>query len=159
MNAINITKANPHLEAKYTKLTHVLHQFIAEYRLHDNAQQVTDVWTVKDILCHITYLHMFYADTLLAGKNEKLHSVYPIDFDGVASMRPYSDAALTTYLAKAHESIGTLILSGEVHTYRFIRGQKPCTLSEFMDIVIRHIADHTNELKKIRFHERSTGLL
>lgn len=150
------------VESKLTYLGDTLHQFIAEYRLHDSSEQVTEVWTVKDILCHLTYWHMYYADNLSAaakGKSFVLSNAqYPnLKISEVESMRPYSDAALTTYLAYAQEMIENIIRKGTIKYIVYREGFKPCPIPEFLDVVTGHIRQHTTLLRLLRQKHLKSG--
>jgi len=50
----------------FAQLTNSIHMFKDEYKLHYPTDPMSDIWKVKDILCHITYWHEYYVKNLKA---------------------------------------------------------------------------------------------
>ena len=56
----------------FMKLSDSLDWFMKEYKLHYPTDKMSDVWSVKDILCHITYWHRYYVKNLTSEERRGL---------------------------------------------------------------------------------------
>jgi hypothetical protein len=137
------------------KLTNSVNEFQKVYKLHYPDDRMSDVWTVRDILCHITYWHEYYVKNLEAEAKGTSYimprtKLYLMNQKGVEKMRKYSDVKLFTRLAKANSQLGKVALSGKVKQMTYWEGRKPYTLLTFLELIDRHIQSHTRGIGKKR---------
>ena len=139
----------------FARLTETLNQFVEEYRLHHPNDKVSEEWSVKDVLCHITYWHQYYAENL-ATEAKGIAFVFrnirgsQINQTGVESLRSYSDEQIVGRLTAGHKMLKRSVYSGKVTQMTYRKGAKPYSLSEFLDIIDRHIQRHTAAMKKAK---------
>lgn len=138
-----------------SELTDSINNFETEYLKHFPEDKMSDIWSVRDILCHVTYWHRYYAKNLTAeaeGKSYVLPKIqfYTLNQRGVEEMRPYSDNKLFAMLSKANNQIAKTILSGKVNEMTYRMDCKPYTITRFLEIVNRHIGAHTRGIMKKR---------
>jgi uncharacterized damage-inducible protein DinB len=129
--------------------------FIEEYKHHYSTDSMSELWSVKDVLCHITYWHRYYAENLAAEARGGSHimpktKLYLMNQKGVEEMRPYSDKKLFILLTRAHKKLAKAVLSGKVIQMTYWEGRKPYSLLTFLEIVDRHIGSHTRGIRKKR---------
>ncbi len=142
----------------FAKLTESVNRFNEEYKLHYPSDRMSDIWSVKDILCHITYWHRYYAKNLATeAKGESFimpkTKLYLMNQKGVEKMRPFSDEKLFAILEKAHKELEKVALSGKVKQMTYWEGREPYTLLRFLELVERHIGAHTRGIRKKRKKE------
>lgn len=138
----------------FSQLTDSINRFKEEYKLHYPSDAMSDIWSVKDILCHITYWHQYYSKNLIAqskGKSCILPRIpfYTLNQNGVEKMRSHSDNKLFSMLTNANNQLKKIIVSGKVNHIIYREGTT-YSIPRFIEIVDRHIQSHTRGIKKKR---------
>jgi hypothetical protein len=136
-------------------LTESIKRFKKEYQLHYSTDAMSDIWSVKDILCHITFWHRYYAKNLEAEAKGSTYimpktKLYLMNQKGVEKMHPYSDEKLFTMLAKAHNHLKKVVFSGKVTQMTYWEGRKPYSLLQFLELINHHIQAHTRGIGRKR---------
>ena len=143
----------------FTLLTNSIDRFKEEYKLHYPSDRMSDIWSVKDILCHITYWHQYYARNLSAQASGRSYvfphiPFYELNQRGVEKLRSHSDENLFAMLTKANNKLKKVILCGKVKQITYRVGTV-YTFDRFLFIVNRHIRSHTRQVGRKR--KRITG--
>ena len=140
------------IEIAFNNLTSALEKFKEVYSSQVSSNMVTNEWSVKDILCHITYWHNYYADNLNAeAKGEKY--LFPkikysiLSQKGFELLRPYSSEELFKMIDNSHLKIRDSIFVGKVSEMTYREGSKPYPIIEFLHIVEGHIRGHTKDIR------------
>lgn len=139
----------------FEKLTSSVNGFKNEYKLHYPDDPMSDIWSVRDILCHITYWHRYYVKNLAAEAKRKSYVLpkepyYKLNQDGVEKMRPISDEKLIAMLTSANKRLGEIVLSGKVKQMTYREGNSPYTILNFLEMINSHIQAHTRGIKRKR---------
>lgn len=142
------------IPAAFAGLTDSINQFKKEYKLHYPTDRMSDIWSVKDILCHITYWHRYYAKNLSAQASGRSYvfpriPFYELNQRGVEKLRSHSDKNLFAMLTKANNKLKKVILSGKVHQITYRVGTV-YTIDRFLFIIDRHIRSHTRQVGRKR---------
>lgn len=139
-----------YLDALNTTVTEFLQIFqnpvTAEIRVYE-------LWTAKDVLCHITFWHESFArnvDDLVNGR--KPHPLKgrlsDLNQQGVDSIRSEALDTICKRLETAHQTIKKGILFPELTLIPYRIGSRDYSPEEHMDIVNRHIHDHKLDIQK-----------
>ncbi len=142
-------------------LTESINRFLSEYALHDPADKATAEWSAKDVLCHITYWHEYYAKNLDAEAHGKKFifpdlTYYELNWRGVLMLRPYADTKLIGMLTNANKRLVETIMSGKVTEMTYRQGSKPYPINQFLEVITGHIHGHTDEIRKSKRDPNAT---
>ena len=115
----------------------------------------TDIWTVKEVLCHIVFWHENYAANYNALANNLQPPLldgpgYKLNVDGAASLRKYPLEELTQRLQKAQNILYACIVEKGVPQMTYKKGGHIYKTSEFLDVIARHIATHTKHVTRAK---------
>lgn len=138
----------------FNNLTQNLELFIQEVNAKKLTQKATDQWTVKDVLCHITFWHENYAANYKA-LSEHIDPPLPQDMStiniaGVLSLNKLSVKVLIAKLMKAHKSLYKSIVEKKVPHMTYSKGGRTYKTADFLELIIRHLATHTRHIKKAK---------
>jgi hypothetical protein len=129
-------------------------EFLEIYQnpLHSDVQ-VYELWTAKDVLCHITYWHESFArnvDDLVHDRKPHPLKGRFIDLNqqGVEAIRNGSLDMVCGRLLAAHAIIQNRILSPGLKLIPYKVGSRDYSPEEHMDIVIKHIEQHGSDVRK-----------
>ncbi|HUD19308.1 MAG TPA: hypothetical protein VMR81_02625 [Patescibacteria group bacterium] len=146
---------NDKYKEQFAILSNNLDIFTKKIRKKKSTLMATDIWTVKDVLCHIVFWHESYAANyralaenleppLLNGPGYKLNT------DGVASLQKYSIPELIDRLGKAQNSLYVSIVEKGVPKMTYKKDGHIYTTPEFLDVIARHLATHTKHVRRAR---------
>lgn len=145
---MNASETKQHFE----ELTQTINRFVEEVHKHKLADMATKEWSVKDILCHITFYHRHYADNYAAlargDKPELLKGSATLNKDGVQSLRHLTRKALVAQLYAANESLHHSIVVKKVSRMQYKLGSRTYSSKELMELVIRHVGKHTQQVRR-----------
>lgn len=139
----------------FEKLSNTLEDFKNELSKHPLNKKVTDNWTVKDILCHVTFWHMNYAQNysaLAKGIEPPLLQgpYYMINEYGVKKLRKNSTQMLLKKLDEAHKSLEDSILKKGVKKMTYKKGGITYATPEFLQVIESHIRGHRVQLRRAK---------
>jgi hypothetical protein len=134
-------------------LTESVNRFIDEYNRHDPTEKVTDEWSIKDVLCLVTYWHEYYAKNLDAEAHGKKFifpdlTFYELNWRGILLFRPYADNKLIGMLTNAQKRLVETVLTGKVDGMTYRHGSKPYSIARFLEMITGYINGHTESLQK-----------
>lgn len=137
----------------FKTLTSRLTVFIDFVEEKDGNFMATDKWTVDDVLRHVTYWHMNYADNykaLAEGKQPPLLEgpYYQLNLQGVASLKKYSRNELIQKLHQAHNDLKKCILIEKVPQMQYKKEGKVLSTAQFLQIVEAHLRGHIKQVRK-----------
>lgn len=138
----------------FSTLTESIESFIYEVKNKKSTQMITDEWTVKDELCHITFWHENYAanyEALAKHENPPLpEDMSTINMAGVLYLQKYPIKELISRLRKAHESLYDSIVVNKVPQMTYSKGGRLYKTADFLEMITRHIHTHTKQVKKAK---------
>lgn len=137
--------------SQLNELSQSLHKFISEFHHQNSTKSVTAQWSVKDVLCHLTYWHKYYAENLSAQAKGEKHvfsgsTITEINRRGVDSLKSVSTEKLIASLQTSQKQIEKLISDGSVSFMQYRAGIKPYTIEKFLHVVTTHIQNHTKAI-------------
>lgn len=145
---------NDNYKELFSLLTSNINIFIQEVKNKKSTLKATNEWTVKDVLCHIVFWHENYAanyEALVKHEIPKLpENMSTINVTGVKSLRKYSMRELVHRLRSSHESLFVSIVEKKVPRMTYSKGGKTYETSHFLDMIARHIATHTKQVKRAK---------
>jgi hypothetical protein len=140
-------------------LNHTVADFLELYQNPLIADiQVYELWTAKDVLCHITFWHESFSrnvDDLV--HNRKPHPLkgrlIDLNQQGVDTIRLISLEPICQRLLTAHCIIKDQIQSPILTLIPYKVGSRNYSPEEHMDIVNKHIQEHSRDIQKaLSFH-------
>jgi hypothetical protein len=135
-------------EVLLERLNDTLTQLLGVVRTLPNPDRVvSDDWTIKDMLSHVTFWHESFArnvadlangrkPTPLKGKLADLNQ------RGVDELRGCTLSEVITRLEAAHGLIQTNILNPAISMIPYRKGSRDYSPEEHLDIVTKHIEQH-----------------
>jgi hypothetical protein len=137
----------------YQQLSATIDAFISTAEQARLADQVFAEWDKSDIVRHVTFWHMNYADNLEAEEAKTkvplLEGRYvDINENGVESLRTVKLPQLCSMLRAAHARIGRVVEHGKVRSMTYKEGSRRYTLKELLEVVNSHIRGHHKDLKR-----------
>ncbi len=138
----------------YEDLTHTVSTFISEINKAKLQKQIYDVWNIKDILTHVTFWHLNYAQNLESedkGQKPNLSkgTIREISMKGVEGMRNLSVNTLVEKLLDANKRIGRVIEHGRVKKMTYKDMGRVYTIKELLHAVNSHINHHIRDIKRL----------
>lgn len=138
----------------FSTLSNNVDVFINEVKSKKSTQMATKEWTVKEVLCHIVFWHENYAANYNALANNEVpplpEGMSTINVRGVASLKKYPTKDLIERLQKAHASLCTSIVEKNVPQMTYSKGGRTYATEYFLEMIARHIATHTNQVKRAK---------
>lgn len=138
----------------FSSLSENVESFIHEIENKKSILMATNEWTVKDVLCHITFWHENYAanyEALVKYENPPLpEGMSTINMAGVLALRKCSRQELIKRLRDANVSLYNSIELKHVQQMTYSKGGRTYETAEFLAMVTRHIATHTKQVKKAK---------
>lgn len=143
------------IEKQFTLLSDVIDTFIQEVQKKKLSLMATDKWTVKELLCHITSWHEYYAanyKALSEGVEPPLYegSTTKRNLDTVRDLKNSRFTNLVQRLQKAHMILEKSIIEGKVKKMTYKKNGRIYTTPDFLDMVTRHINTHTQQIKRAK---------
>lgn len=137
------------------QLSNNLEIFILEVQNKNLNLMATDKWTVKEVLCHITSWHEYYAanyKALASGIKPPLYdgSLAARNLDSVKELAHFQTSDLINRLRLANNILGESIIVGKVEKMTYKKSGREYTTPDFLDLVSRHIATHTKQVRKAK---------
>ena len=123
---------------RFLLLTESLKVFISEVRKARKDLQVYEDWNVKEILCHVTFWHVNYAENLLAEENKTtlplLKGKYSdINIRAFKAYRKKPTETVIKELLDANIEIENVVKRGKVKKMTYKEGSRDYTLDLFFD--------------------------
>lgn len=139
----------------FNKMSNNLDLFVDEVKRKDSRLMATDKWTVKEILCHIVFWHMNYAENYQAlslGKHPALLNgpLYKINLIGVYELKENSINNLINLLFKANEILYQSIVVKKVPKMTYKENGKVLATDKFLHLIERHLYTHTQQVRKAK---------
>jgi hypothetical protein len=144
---------------KYSELfqefSNNLNVFITEVKKQKMTNVATDQWTVKEVLCHITFWHENYA----ANYEAMVNNQKPPLFDGlgyelnrlsVSTLKKYPANELIERLRKAQTSLYNSIMVAEIPQMKYTARWRVYTTEEFLVMIGRHFLTHAKQVKRAK---------
>ena len=141
--------------SSYSVLKDTLDDFIRQVNKQNLSSLATDSWTVKDVLCHITFWHQYYARQYADLATRKKPFIFTSkggskrNQEGVNSLRHLSKKALLKLLNKSNKSLYNSIVIKKISGMDYT-DKKHYKSEEFLDVVIGHIKRHTVQVRKAK---------
>ncbi len=137
----------------FQQLTETLRLFLDEVDKHHESAMATDLWTVREVLAHVTFWHTNYAENYEALAKKKIPllidcPLYFANLSGVDSLRDKSVGELEEQVLKAHRSLEKNIVKKGIRKMTYKKNGRVYTSKEFLHVVERHIAGHIKQIKK-----------
>jgi hypothetical protein len=129
-------------------------EFINIYSLiKDTSVIIYSDWSTKDVLGHITFWHLGFAQNLsdAALKNKQnpfKGSLTEVNERGVKEMANYSIEELIKKIREAQKQIDKNIDNKNVELIEYKKGSRPYSPIEHLEVTRRHIAWHIKDLKE-----------
>ncbi len=138
---------------RYTLLTDSLTLFISDVRKSNKYRKVYDDWSVKEILCHVTFWHINYAENLIAEEENKerplLKGKYSvINTLAFKTLRRFSTENIIKKLVDANMEIGEVVKRGKVSKMTYKEGARDYSMEEFLDMIEAHIRNHAKDIRR-----------
>ncbi len=136
-------------------LENTVENFIKEVNNQKLSNWATDDWVVKDVLCHITFWHRYYAKQyadLAVGKKPFVFTSKggsKRNQEGVKSLRNESKGKLLKNLVSSNKSLYKSIVIKEVSGMDYT-DKKHYKTEDFLGVVIGHIKRHTIQIKRAK---------
>jgi hypothetical protein len=140
-------------EALLQQLNETIAQLRAFYQtMTDPDRMVSEEWTAKDVLAHLTFWHESFARNV----NDLVHGVKPtplkgkfIDLNqrGVDEMRPLTLEQVLERFSAAHGIIQANILNPRLTLIPYKKGSRDYSPEEHLEIVIGHLQMHLKAVK------------
>jgi hypothetical protein len=144
---------NNKYEQLFLEFSNALQTFLAEVDRKRLNNKATDKWDVKDVLGHITFWHMYYAqqyEALAKGKEPYVHrSLAGKNEVGRKKMRYVTKKELINMLKEAHEKLRTSILVKKVPKMMYMKSRE-YTTNDFLEVVTGHIKRHTLQVRRAK---------
>ena len=138
----------------FSELTSNIELFIQEVESKKSSLKATEIWTVKDELCHIVFWHENYAANYKAMANHEIpklpEKMSTINIRGVKSLRKSTIKKLILRLYNAHQSLYVSIVEKKVSRMTYSKGGRTYETNDFLTMITRHIAAHTRQVKKAK---------
>jgi len=145
--------ANKKNRELFLKLDQALQAFIFEINKKKLKDMVSDEWTIKDLLGHITYWHQYYAQqykALSIGDKPYIHqSLVGKNEEAIKKTKHISQKKLIGNLLEANETLRTSILVKKVAKMKYVKSSQYST-NHFLEVVIAHINRHTQQARKAK---------
>lgn len=137
------------------RLNETIGQLLDTYQsLPNPAIPVYELWSVKDVLAHLTFWHESFArnvDNLVNGRQPsplkgRLSDLNQAGVDAMASL------ALTQVIERfesAHAVIQANILNPALTLIPYKKGSREYTPQEHLDIVDTHINEHLRDVQRV----------
>jgi hypothetical protein len=144
-----------HHEA-FTKMSVSMDIFVNEVKKTNKNFMATEIWTVKEILCHIVFWHINYAqnyEALFLKKTPPLLEGpgYKLNIEGVKNLKRYSIDILIKKLNDAQDSLYKNIVIKEVPRMTYKKStNRVYTTIDFLRVVERHLLTHTEHVQKAK---------
>jgi len=149
---MNSSTNNKYLKL-FTELDQVLETFISEINKKKLTDMVTNQWTIKDLLGHITYWHQYYAQqykALSIGEKPYIHqTLVGKNEEAIKKTKYVSKKKLIGNLIEANESLRTSILVKKVPKMKYVKSSQ-YTTDHFLEVVIGHISRHSQQARKAK---------
>jgi hypothetical protein len=135
----------------FTTFTNSLENFIHEFENKDSKLMATELWNVKDELCHITFWHENYTSNYKALAENRVpilpEAMSTINIRGVLALRNKSIKELIKRLRAANESLYNSIVVKEVPQMTYSKKGRTYETADFLEMITRHINTHTKQIK------------
>ena len=137
----------------FKTLSESLDSFIREVYKQNLTYMATEEWNVKDMLCHITFWHMYYAKNYSSLANGTKPYVFKgsstRNKDGVNQLRLTSFPNLISKLYLAHKSLYKSIVIKKVPEMSYTIGRIYQT-DVFLEMIAKHIQRHTIQVRSAK---------
>lgn len=139
----------------FSRLEIVLQDFINEVNKSKLTKAATDEWSVKDVLCHITFWHGYYAEQYAALATNKKPFIFTSrggsarNQEGVDSLKGLSKKDLIKKLLIAQKSLHKSIVVSKVHQMNYT-DRTTYKTEVFLDVIIGHIIRHTVQVRRAK---------
>jgi hypothetical protein len=150
-----MTTQNGGLHESFETVTSYLEEFIKIVEAKDGQLMATDLWTVDDVLRHVTFWHRNYAANYRALAQKKRPPLlvgpgYKLNVDSVSTLKKYSRSELIKLLRSAHKSLHTNILVNKVPQMTYKEGGNTYTSLRFLEVVEAHLRGHIKQIKRAK---------
>lgn len=139
----------------FSLLDKTVENFVKEVNNQQLRNKATDVWSVKDELCHIVFWHTYYAQNYSALAKGEKPVVFPSaggstrNQEGVNSLKGKSKDELIQLLDNAQKSLYESIVIKKVPAMDYTN-RKRYTTEDFLIEIARHINGHTKQVVKAK---------
>jgi hypothetical protein len=139
----------------FLSLTEAIEVFIQEVKKHKLQDMATEEWSVKDVLCHISFWHTYYAQnysSLAAGTQPfvfKSKGGSTRNQEGVDKFKLKSRKSLITLMNNAQSSLYKSIVIKKVPQMTYIVGSEYKT-EDFLVMITGHIQRHTTQVRRAK---------
>ena len=143
----------PTRQSLLTQLNESMAQFIAAYQqIADPNREVSEGWSAKDILAHVTFWHESFARNVDDLAHERKPAplkgrLGDLNQQGVESMRTLPGEVILQRLKDAHQVIQAHILDPRLALIPYRKGSRDYTPEEHLRIVDDHIRAHLGAIK------------
>lgn len=137
----------------FRSLTESVAIFIEEVNKHNLKDMATQEWSVKDVLCHISYWHVYYAQNYSSLANGNQPFVFKSkggskrNQEGVSLFKNKSKKDLIALINSSQTSLYESIVIKKIPKMTYIAPREYKT-DDFLIIITRHIQNHTMQIKR-----------
>lgn len=148
---------NNYTEA-FAKLTANLELFLEEFEKKEKNILATELWSVKEVLCHLVFWHENYAanyDAMVKGVTPPLFdkTANHLNIDGVESLKNVSIKELRERLLKANDTLRYCIVEKKVPQMTYTKRGRTYDTLYFVEMIAGHFATHAKQVKRAKWKE------
>lgn len=139
----------------FLQLSDSIESFIKELTKHNLNDRATEVWSVKDVICHIAFWHIYYAQNYASLAADLDPYVFTSkggsvrNQKGVDSLKLYSETELIDLILVANDSLYESIVVKEVPKMSYT-DRKEMKTGEFLIAITGHIKRHTSQVRRAK---------
>lgn len=139
----------------FEKFSERLNIFIDAIKKQVLTKKATDQWSVKEVLCHITYWHENYAANYDAMVRHQLPPLFDLPGQeinklSVSTLRSLSVDTLINRLQQAHKSLYNSIVIEKVPHMTYKKGSRTYTTEDFLEMIGRHFLTHATQVRRAK---------
>ncbi len=148
--------------AVFVRLTRNIELFLEEFDKKEKELLATELWSVKEILCHLVFWHENYAanyDAMVKGVTPPLFdkTANHLNIDGVESLKNVPVKELRERLLKANDILRYCIVEKMIPQMTYTKRGRTYDTLYFVEMIAGHFATHTKQVKRAKWRAVNSG--